>query len=82
MLLLALGFWLMYRRGLKKGRRPQDAKETPPGLDTLDASDARRAELEHKTPTRHEAWVPWNLELESRQVPGELGGGYDRVELA
>lgn len=86
LLLLAFGFWLMYRRGLNKGRRAQDAKESPSearlkGLDAMTPSNARRAELEHETPMRHEAWVPWNLEMDGRSPPSEMEDGHGRVEL-
>lgn len=78
----------MYRRGLTKGRKAQEVEETPSEtplqeLDTkFDPSDIRYTELGHETKERHEAWVPWNLELDGRSPPSEMEDGQRRVELS
>lgn len=85
-LLLGAGFWLMYRRGLERGRRaqPDEKDATPAGeLDTTDAAYPRHPGDDHNTPVpvRHEAWAPWNLELEGRSLPSEMEHVDTRVEL-
>lgn len=82
MVLLAVGFWLVYRRGLNQGRKTHDEKKdlSEPEVDNeTNPSDGQTTALNQKTPA--EAWVPWNLELEGRSIPNEMEGGNGRVEL-